>query len=325
MIKKIISLYLLLICSVAQSSEHPYLDAVDPSGRLGQFVDAVKLPYTLYRAHQMYHERLAADLRQQQHQKNVDLHDAIRQNQPERVSQLIRDGAQLNWQDEHGDTALHKAAAFGRTDIVKQLKPKSNLSLINKRGQTAQDMAHGLPEGKTKESTLRLFNPDRAKELEDERTAVVMKRQTDLARQVQPSSQKVTKQLAELKEFEKIPTRSAAETAEIIKAKKQQIEREQASLKKHQEHKAQQIAKDQEKAIQASRNKQYLLDQLPKGQLFFDDAQEAQALLDQRNRQLEEQRKQAAQPRKMGPVPKRGTMLARPAHITSVFPIAKVA
>lgn len=290
--RKVIFVYLLLICSIAQSSEHPYLDTVDPSGRLGQFVDAVKLPYTLYRAHQMYHERLAADLRQQQHQKNVNLHDAIRQNQPERVSQLIRDGAQLNWQDEHGDTALHKAVAFGRVDIVKQLKPKSDLSLTNNRGQSAQDMAHALPEGKTKESILTLFNPARAKELATERARTTMQQQADLDKQLT--------------------------TNETEEEKKRPL-KERPSLARHQEHKAKQIAKGQEKAAQASQNRKFLLGKLPEGKLFFDDAQEAQDLLDQRNRELEEQRKQAAQPRKMGPVPKRGSMLKRSAHTATSF------
>lgn len=282
-----------------QPSEHPYLDAVDPSGRLGQLVDAVKLPYTLYRAHQAYHEQLAADLRRQQLlQRNIDLHESIRHNQPERTRQLINDGAQLNWQDEHGDTALHKAVTFGRTDIVKQLKDKSNLSLTNQRGQTALDMAHALPEGKTKESILTLFNPDRAKELKEEQTKTAMQRQADLDRQLT--------------------------TSETDEEKKRPLA-ERPSLARHQEHKAKQIAKGQQKITQVNQNRNFLLGKLPEGKLFFDDVQEAQDLLDQRNKQLEEQRRQAAQPRKMGPVPKRGSMLKRPAHTaTLVFPTAGV-
>jgi hypothetical protein len=46
-----------------------------------------------------------------------------------------------NAQDHNGDTAIHDAARFGHAKVVELLKPHSDLSLRNKEGKTAKEVA----------------------------------------------------------------------------------------------------------------------------------------------------------------------------------------
>jgi catalase (peroxidase I) len=57
-------------------------------------------------------------------------------------------GVNANLQDCDGDTALHDAAKFGHVTLVKQLAPVTNLTLKNKEGRTALQVAqfYGKPE-----------------------------------------------------------------------------------------------------------------------------------------------------------------------------------
>jgi len=52
---------------------------------------------------------------------NEKLLEAVKSNEIEEVRKLIEEGADVNVVDGWGDTALHKASRFGRSDVVKML------------------------------------------------------------------------------------------------------------------------------------------------------------------------------------------------------------
>merc|ERR1711862_158678 len=66
---------------------------------------------------------------------------AVGANRPAVVKILLDKKADLGAVDESGNTALHYAAAYGRTEMVKYLAGTTKLDATNSAGQTALALA----------------------------------------------------------------------------------------------------------------------------------------------------------------------------------------
>ena len=74
--------------------------------------------------------------------KNSPLIWAMRRDLQEMTHLMIKGGANLNQQDDEGDTPLMLAAEAGRKEIVRMLiDGGADISLKNKLGETAEDLA----------------------------------------------------------------------------------------------------------------------------------------------------------------------------------------
>ena len=68
--------------------------------------------------------------------KEINLYQAIKNNDLQEVKKLINEGAALNVKNEYGNTPLHFAAYYGHTNIVRYLIEKgANIYIENNDGE----------------------------------------------------------------------------------------------------------------------------------------------------------------------------------------------
>ncbi|MBR5879374.1 MAG: ankyrin repeat domain-containing protein, partial [Akkermansia sp.] len=77
-----------------------------------------------------------------------------RSSEREMVAALLKHGADINAQDEDGDTVLHDAVIANEPEIVQMLlEAGADVSIRNEEGQTPEDIALEIPIGRV----LRVF------------------------------------------------------------------------------------------------------------------------------------------------------------------------
>ena len=78
---------------------------------------------------------------------NANLLKAAKNDETAKAEKAIADGAELNFANEHGQTAAHMAAAYGALDIIRFLhKAGADFTLQNKKKMTALDAAKHIGE-----------------------------------------------------------------------------------------------------------------------------------------------------------------------------------
>lgn len=100
------------------------------------------------------------------------LHVASKSGHLSMVKLLLENGANVNIQDESGNTALHYASANGKKDIVKHLlENQADASIVNAKEQKAIDYSNIKGFNEITELLLK-FSPDNKAKFEPATTAV---------------------------------------------------------------------------------------------------------------------------------------------------------